>query len=65
MSLGIAVVTNLLMLMQMAEKVPYRVAAVVVIIGWWLSSALLLGLVAAAPSKLPLTPGQARTWSQA
>ena len=64
-SLGIAVVTNLLMLMQMAEKVPYRFAAVCVIIGWWLSSALLLGLVAAAPSQLSLPSGQARTWSQA
>lgn len=65
LSLGIAVVTNLLMLMQMAERIPYRVAAVFVIIGWWLSSALLLGLVAAAPSQLPLPSGQARTWSQA
>ena len=65
LSLGIAVVTNLLMLMQMAEKIPYRVAAVFVIIGWWLSSALLLGLVASAPSRLPLPSGQARTWSQA
>lgn len=65
LSLGIAVVTNLLMLMQMAEKIPYRVAAVFVIFGWWLSSALLLGLVAAAPSQLPLPSGQARTWSQA
>lgn len=65
LSLGIAVITNFLMLMQMAEKIPYRVAAVFVIIGWWLSSALLLGLVAAAPSKLPLPSGQARTWSQA
>ena len=65
LSLGIAVVTNLLMLMQMAEKVPYRFAAFFVIMGWWLSSALLLGLVAAAPSQLPLPSGQARTWSQA
>ena len=65
LALGIAVVTNLLMLMQMAEKVPYRFAAVFVIIGWWLSSALLLGLVAAAPSQLSLPSGQARTWSQA
>lgn len=64
-SLGIAIVTNLLMLMQMAEKIPYRIAAVFVIFGWWLSSALLLGLVAAAPSQLSLTSGQARTWSQA
>lgn len=53
------------MLMQMAEKVPYRIAAHIVITGWWLSSALLLGLVAAAPSKLPLPSSQARTWSQA
>lgn len=65
LSLGIAVVTNLLMLMQMAEKIPYRVAALFVITGWWLSSILLLGLVAAAPSQLPLSSGEARTWSQA
>ncbi|KAK4690447.1 hypothetical protein P7C71_g6348, partial [Lecanoromycetidae sp. Uapishka_2] len=65
LSLGIAIVTNLLMLMQMAEKIPYRIAAVFVIIGWWISSALLLGLVAAAPSQLLLPSGQSRTWSQA
>lgn len=65
LSLGIAVITNLLMLTQMAEKIPYRVAAVFIIIGWWLSSALLLGLVAAAPSQLQLPAGQAFTWSQA
>ena len=53
------------MLTQMAEKIPYRVAAVFIIIGWWLSSALLLGLVAAAPSQLQLPAGQAFTWSQA
>ncbi len=64
-SLGIAVITNLLVLMQMAEKIPYRVAAVFVIIGWWISSALLLGLVAAAPSQLQLPSGQSHTWSQA
>ena len=65
LSLAIAIVTNLLMLMQMAEKIPYRVGAVFVTIGWWLCSALLLGLVAAAPSRLPLPSGQAYTWSQA
>ena len=64
-SLGIAILTNMLMLMQMAEKVPYRIAALFVVFGWWISSALLLGLVAAAPSQLPLPSGQARTWSQA
>lgn len=65
LSLGVAAVTNLVMLMQMAEKIPYRIGAGFVIIGWWLSSALLLGLVAAAPSQLSVPSGQAPTWSQA
>ena len=56
-SLAVAISTNALMLLQMAEKVSFHIAAPLVIGGWYVSSLLLIGLVAAASSQLALPPG--------
>lgn len=64
-SLAVAISVNLAMLFQMVEKVPYVVAAPVVIVGWYISSFLLIGIVAAAQSHAELPAGESRTFSQA
>lgn len=56
-SLAIAVITNALMLLQMAEKVPFRIASPLVILGWYISSFLLIGLVGAASTQLAMPAG--------
>ena len=53
-SLAVAVCTNLVMLLQLVEMVPYKVAGPVVVAGWYTSSFLLLGVVSAAYSQLPI-----------
>ena len=64
-SLGVIVATNTLMLLQMAEKISYRLAAPRVILGWYVSAFLLIGLAAAAPGHCQLPPSDPRTFSQA
>ena len=56
-SLAVAIMTNALMLLQMAEKVSFHIATPLVIGGWYISSLLLIALVAAASSRLALPPG--------
>jgi potassium channel subfamily K len=56
-SLGVAICTNVVMLLQMAEKVSFHIATPLVIGGWYVSSLLLIGLVGAASSQLALPPG--------
>ena len=64
-SLFIAVIANLALILHMAGRVRFPVSQMVVVAGWYISSFLLLGAVAAAPSQLPLPAGEARTFSQA
>ena len=49
----------------MAGRVRFRISQAIVVAGWYISSFLLLGAIAAAPSKLPLPATEARTFSQA
>ena len=46
-------------------RIPFKIAQPATIIGWYIASFMLIGLVAAAPLHLALPPGQARTFSQA
>lgn len=56
-SLAVAVCTNLIMLAQMMEKLSYKIAGPVVVLGWYISSFLLIGLVAAAYNQIPIGAG--------
>lgn len=64
-SFVIAIIANLFLLANNFGRIPFKIAQPATIIGWYISSLMLIGLVAAAPSHLPLPPGQARTFSQA
>lgn len=64
-SLVIAIVANLALLGQMTDRISHRRAAPITIIGWYTSSILLLGLIAATPAHLPLPTSQSATFSQA
>lgn len=47
-SLACALIANLSLLLNMARRVPFKVAQPVTIVGFWLASALLIGLIAVA-----------------
>ncbi|KAI1619708.1 potassium channel-like protein [Exophiala viscosa] len=64
-SLAIAVVANLFLLGQMTDRISYTRAAPCFISGWYVSSLLLLGLIAATPTHLPLPANTTATYSQA
>lgn len=64
-SLAIAIVANLALLGQMTHRISHRHAAPFTIGGWYISSLLLLALVAAAPTHLPLPTTTPATYSQA
>lgn len=64
-SLVIAIIANLALLAKNFGRIPFSMASVMTIIGWYISSFLLIGLAAAAPRNLALPPGEARTFSQA
>lgn len=64
-SLLIAVVANLALILQMVGRIPFGVGHSMTIIGWYLASLLLIGLVAAVPGHLQLPLGETRTFSQA
>ena len=49
----------------MGGRIRFGVGQSVTIIGWYIASLLLIGLVAAAPDHLQLPAGEARTFSQA
>ena len=53
-SLAIAIIANISLLGQMTDRIRYNISAPITIIGWYISSFLLLGLVSAAPKHLPL-----------
>ncbi|CAF9942901.1 MAG: Potassium channel [Alectoria fallacina] len=64
-SFVIAIIANMFLLANNFGRIPFKIAQPVTIIGWYIASFMLIGLVAAAPSHLPLPPGEARTFSQA
>lgn len=64
-SLLIAVIANLALILHMAGRVRFPISQAIVVAGWYISSFLLLGAVAASPSQLPLPTTEARTFSQA
>ena len=64
-SFVIAIIANMFLLANNFGRIPFKIAQPATIIGWYIASFMLIGLVAAAPSNLPLAPGQARTFSQA
>ena len=64
-SLAIAIIANLALLANKFSRLPFFVAQPVTIVGWYITSFMLIGLVAAAPANLPLSRGESRTFSQA
>lgn len=64
-SLAIAIIANLFLLGQMTDRISHRRAAPFTISGWYISSFLLLALVAATPAHLPLPHGTVATYTQA
>ncbi|KAM3069714.1 hypothetical protein ACMFMG_010424 [Clarireedia jacksonii] len=61
--LAIALISNLFLLLNMAERVRFSIAQPITIIGWYLSSFALIGLTACAsgPLTLPSPPQHAYT----
>lgn len=64
-SLAVAVSANLALLFKVMGRLSLTLAQPVIILGWYISSFLLIGLVGAAPAHLTLPAGQPRTFSQA
>ncbi|KIW22636.1 uncharacterized protein PV07_10915 [Cladophialophora immunda] len=64
-SLAIAILANLALLVQMTGRISHQRASPVTIAGWYTSSLLLLGLLAATPEQLPLPTNTLATYSQA
>ena len=64
-SLLVAVIANMALILHMAGRVRFSISQAVVVAGWYVSSFLLLGAIAASPSQLPQPPTAARTFSQA
>jgi potassium channel subfamily K len=61
-SLGIAILANLALLLSTAHRLPFRVAQPITIIGWYISSLLLLSLIAVTPTHL--NPNAIYTYAQ-
>lgn len=53
-SLALAVIANLALLAQMTDRMRYSISAPITIVGWYISSFLLIGLVSACPAHMPL-----------
>ncbi|KAK5561851.1 hypothetical protein LTR46_000656 [Exophiala xenobiotica] len=64
-SLAIALLSNLVLLAQITDRLSHQRASPVTIAGWYASSMLLLGLMAATPDHLPLPTNTLATYSQA
>ncbi|KAJ8062859.1 hypothetical protein OCU04_008114 [Sclerotinia nivalis] len=63
--LAIALISNLFLLLNMAERVRFSIAQPITIIGWYLSSFTLIGLTACASGPLILQPLAAHAYTQA
>ncbi|KAH0829330.1 potassium channel [Fonsecaea pedrosoi] len=64
-SLAIAILANLALLAQMTDRISHQRASPITIAGWYTSSLLLLGIIAATPEQLPLPADTLATYSQA
>ena len=64
-SLIFAVVANIALLFNMARRLSFNVAQPITIIGWYVASFLLIGLLGAATTGLKLPAGQDRALNQA
>ena len=64
-SLAIAIIANLALLANNFGRLPFSIAQPVTVLGWYITSFMLIGLVAAAPAHLTLSRGENRTFSQA
>ncbi|KUI55611.1 Outward-rectifier potassium channel TOK1 [Cytospora mali] len=63
--LGVAVVANLVLLLNMARKIRFSVAQPVTIVAWYFSSICLMALSATAAGPLHKEPESMYIWSQA
>jgi len=63
--LAIAVVANVFLLLNMTKRVPFSIAQPITIVGWYLSSFLLIALCATASGPLLEQPEAEYVWSQA
>ncbi|KAI1327400.1 voltage-gated potassium channel [Xylariaceae sp. FL0255] len=64
--LAIAVIANIFLLLNMTKRVRFSVAQPITIVGWYLSSILLISLSATAGGPLPLLePKEEYVWAQA
>lgn len=64
-SLVLAIIANFALLAQMTDQLRYTISAPITIVGWFISSFMLIGLVAATPAHLPLPDTRLATYSQA
>ncbi|KAI4093567.1 MAG: hypothetical protein LQ344_002794 [Seirophora lacunosa] len=63
-SLVIALIANVALLLNMARRLPFSIAQPITIVGWFISSVLLIALVVTATYSLEL-PGEDRALTQA
>ncbi|KAH7346453.1 potassium channel-like protein [Rhexocercosporidium sp. MPI-PUGE-AT-0058] len=63
--LGIALISNLFLLLNMARRVRFSIAQPVTIIGWYMSSFALIGLCACVSGPLIIEPKSSHAFSQA
>ncbi|KAG9247134.1 potassium channel-like protein [Calycina marina] len=63
--LTIALISNLTLLMNMAKRIRFSIAQPITIIGWYMSSFVLIALTACAAGPLQLEPRESYAFSQA
>ena len=64
-SLVLALAANVALLLNMARRLSFKIAQSITIIGWYISSFLLIALVVTATYSLKLAPGDNRALTQA
>ncbi|RJE17529.1 Potassium channel [Aspergillus sclerotialis] len=64
-SLGFAIISNLILLMKMAQRISFAKAQPIVIIGWYITSILLLAILAVFARVKRNSPNPTATFSQA
>lgn len=60
----LAIFANLVLLLNFSHRIPYRFAQPITVVGWYISSLLLIGIVAAAAAELRLNPLSEHAFSQ-
>ena len=64
-SLIFAVAANIALLFNMARRLPFHIAQPITIVGWYVASFFLIGLLGAATTGLKLPDGERRALNQA